>query len=91
MSQENASYEEYQSRFQRLVGEIQPGQYGQFRGRLVRRLNAEQFEEQTSQYSKLGNQLMNAINSGETLNEQLMVEIRAAEVSLVLERSNYLP
>jgi len=91
MSDEDTAYEHYHERFIRLVGDIQPGQYGQFRGRLIRKLSPEQFTAQLSEYTKLGDQFTEAVESGATLSERLTTEIRSAEVSLVLEQSRYLP
>ena len=91
MSDTEAPYTDYETRFLRLVGDIQAGQYGQFRGRLVRKLGPEQFAEHASEYTRLGEQFIQAVESGATLSERLTAEIRAAEVSLVVEQSLYLP
>ncbi len=91
MSDEETAFAEYERRFNRLVGEIEPGQYGQFRGRLVRRLAVEQFADKNAEYQALGADLMKAISSGDTIDETIALEIRAAEVDLVMEKSGFFP
>ena len=91
MSNEDNTFIAYEERFARLVGNINAGQYGQYRGRLIRKLNAQQHEEQTEQYQRLGEKFAEAIESGATLSESLTTELRAAEINLVLEQSRYLP
>ena len=91
MSGADNEYVEYQERFVRLIGEIKPGQYGQYQGRLVRKLTAEQFADQIREYRSLGEKLVAAIEGGQTLNETLSAQVRAAEINLVLEKSEYFP
>lgn len=91
MSEVETAFAEYEQRFNRLVGDIEPGQYGQFRGRLVRRLGVEQFKAKNAEYQSLGADLMNAISSGDTIDETITIELRAAEVDLVMEKSSFFP
>jgi hypothetical protein len=91
MTSDTIDYTEYDERFQRLVGDIQPGQYGRYRGRLVRRLTPSEYADQKSEYVRLGERLTHAVNAGETLSDNLTAELRSTEVNLVLERSSYLP
>ena len=91
MSSDENGYTDYQERFKRLIGEIMPGQYGQYRGRLVRKLTEEQFQDKVTEYHQLGAQLLNAMEGGQTLNENLTAQVRAAEINLVLEKSDYFP
>ena len=91
MKESGPTFADYENRFERLVGIIQPGQYGRYNNRLVRRLTADAYAEQWSQYQQCGQKLMVAIENGETLSEQLIVQIRSIEANLVLEKSSYLP
>ncbi|MBV71985.1 MAG: hypothetical protein CMH52_11700 [Myxococcales bacterium] len=91
MSIPNDGFEQYETRFQQLVGDIKPGQFGRFKGRLVKRLNREEFREQLSEYERCGSRLEAAMQSGNTLSESLMSQIRSLEVTIVLETSKYLP
>ena len=91
MTSDTIDYTEYDERFQRLVGDIQAGQYGRYRGRLVRKLTLSEYADQKSEYIRLGERLTNAVNAGETLSDNLTAELRSTEVNLVLEQSSYLP
>jgi len=91
MSDEDTAFVEYEQRFSRLVGAIEPGQYGQFRGRLVRRLAEAQFADKHAEYKALGADLMKAISAGDTIDETIALELRAAEVDLVMEKSGFFP
>jgi len=84
-------FSEYINRVERLVGDIQTGQYGHFRNRLVRKLDQSQFEEKMSEYTDCGDQLAQAVENGDTIDERLTVQIRALEFDLVMEKSRYLP
>jgi len=91
MSDSDTPFSDYETRFEKQVGSIQPGQYGRFNNRLVKRLSAHEFIEQTGHYEACGNELLVAIENGETLSEQLIVKIRTIEANLILEKSEYLP
>ena len=84
-------YERYVARFQRLVGEMQPGQYGRFRGRLVPRLTADQFRDRVDQYMALGDRFTAMMNAGDTIDDTVAVSLRATEAELVMEKSLFLP
>ena len=84
-------FERYITRFARLVGDMQPGQYGRFRNRLVQRLTPAQFRDRVDHYMGLGERFTAMMNAGDTIDDTLAVELRAAEVELVLERSLFLP
>ncbi len=81
----------YVERFERLVGPLAAGQYGRYRGRLVRRFDDAQFSAKVDEYMGLGRQFSDRLNAGDTIDDTLAVELRAIEVELVLERSLFLP
>ncbi|MFN3201851.1 MAG: hypothetical protein ACE366_25830 [Bradymonadia bacterium] len=92
MTTEDAKqYSTYIERFTRLVGEMKPGQYGRFRNRLVPRMTEAQFENSVERYMGLGERLGQMMNSGETLDEGLVLEMRGVEAELVLEESLFFP
>ena len=84
-------YSRYQARYERLVGDIEPGQYGRFKGRLVPRLDADGFRFKVDQYMDLGRRFTEMVSEGDTIDDALAVELRAAEIELVLEKSLFLP
>ena len=91
MSSSSESFEAYEERFTRLVGDLITGQYGQFRGRLVRRMSDGEHQEELVRYHELGERLEASLAAGDTIDERLTTQIRATEVTLVLETSKYLP
>ena len=91
MTEPTDTFNEYEQRFDRLIGQISTGQYGQFRGRLVRRLSTEEHSEEIERYTQLGERLERSVLSGDTIDERLTTQIRATEVTLVLEKSRFLP
>lgn len=84
-------FERYTARFVRLVGDMQAGQYGRYKNRLVPRLTLAQFRERVDHYMALGDRFTAMMNAGDTIDDTLAVELRAVEVELVLERSLFLP
>ena len=91
MSEGSDEFVEYEKRFETNVGRIQPGQFGQFRGRLVKRLNRSEYSAHLCEYESLGQQLMDALENGQTLSENLTSQIRSLEFTIVLEKSRFLP
>ncbi len=91
MTDSSKEFTQYIERFERLVGDIQTGQYGQFKGRLVRRLNSEEFEMKASEYDELGQRFNRILDNGDTIDEGLTVSLRGVEVELVMEKSRFLP
>lgn len=84
-------YQRYDERFTALVGALEPGQYGHFRGRLVRRLDATQFAAKVTEYLSLGARFSALVQAGDTIDDALAVDLRAAEIELVIEQSQFFP
>lgn len=84
-------FRRYTERFERLVGDLHPGQYGHFKGRLVRRLDLPLFTAKVDDYMDLGRRFGEGVSAGDTIDDTLAVDLRAAEVELVLESSLFLP
>ena len=91
MSDSATEFRDYVERFDRLVGDINTGQYGQFKGRLVRKLNADEFEQKSTEYDELGQRFNRILEEGDTIDEGLTITLRSVEVELVLEQSRFLP
>ncbi len=82
---------EYSKRFERIVGSMKVGQYGRFRNRLIRRMNTVEFELLLTRYMALGDRFNEMVSSGDTIDENITLDLRASEIELVLERSLFLP
>lgn len=84
-------YAQYLERFEAAVGDIKTGQYGRYKGRLVRKLDADQFASKLAEYTDLGERFIAIINAGDTIDDALAVDLRSTEVELLFEKSRYLP
>lgn len=84
-------FSRYVERFDRLVGRIETGQYGNYRGRLVCKLDTDAFGQKVDEYMDLGRRFNVMLSSGDTIDDALAVELRSTEIELVLEKSLFLP
>lgn len=84
-------FDAYMARFAEHVGDIQTGQYGRYKGRLVRKLDPERFSAKLDEYHELGQRFLDIINAGDTIDDALAVDLRAAEIELLIQKSTYLP
>ena len=84
------SYEDYLNRFEQLVGSVEVGQVGSFKGKLVKKLSAKRFDERNG-YSSLIEQFNGMVQRAETIDERVMMGIRRTELELLVEKSPVLP
>lgn len=85
------SYEDYLNRFEQLVGSVEVGQVGSFKGKLVKKLSAKRFDELSLYYSSLIEQFNGMVQRAETIDERVMMGIRRTELELLVEKSPVLP
>ena len=86
-----SDYDEYLVRFSSLVGEIAEGQYGRYKGRLVLKMTRAQFEERYTRYLSLGVKYATMLSDNTTIEDTLTVDLKAAEVELLVQDSLFLP
>tara|TARA_B100000674_G_scaffold36292_1_gene25389 strand:- start:37 stop:309 length:273 start_codon:yes stop_codon:yes gene_type:complete len=84
-------YDDYLTRFDTLVGSVQVGQIAEFKGKLVKKLNAENFGEITGRYEKLISRFEAMVANRQTIEEGVMMQIRMTETELLIEQSAILP
>ena len=84
-------YEEYVQRFLNEVGEIADGQYGQYKGRLVLKMSRDQFEQRYQRYLELGIHYGDLLSRSDTIEDSITVDLRAAEIELLIKQSLFLP
>lgn len=89
--EQDDEFTRYLERFEQLVGDIQTGQYGRYKGRLVRKLDGGQFKAKLAEYTELGERFIAVINAGDTIDDALAVDLRSAEVELLIQKSRYMP
>ena len=86
-----SDYPDYVDRFNELVGDITEGQYGNYRGRLVLRMTRNQFEKKYQRYLDLGVRYGQMLSRSDTIEDSLTVDLRAAEIELLITNSLFLP
>ena len=84
-------YDDYLKRFLSEVGEIADGQYGQYKGRLVLKMNRDQFEQRYTHYLELGIHYGDLLARSDTIEDSITVDLRAAEIELLIKESLFLP
>jgi hypothetical protein len=84
-------FDEYLQRFDTKVGAIEAGQYGQYKGRLILKMNREQFEKKYNEYISLGIKYGTMLSRSDTIEDTLTVDLKAAEIELLITESLFLP
>ena len=84
-------FDDYRERFARLVGEIEEGQYGSYKSRLVLKMSRPQFEERYQKYLNLGLKYADMLTKSDTIEDTLAVDLKSAEVELLIQSSLFLP
>ena len=87
----STDYNDYLARFTQLVGEIEDGQYGQYKGRLVLKMTREQFDAKYLEYLDLGERYGVMLSQSDTIEDTLTVDLKVAEVEMLITSSLFLP
>jgi hypothetical protein len=78
-------YLAYLARFESTVGAIAVGAYGQFKGKMVRKLSPEEFARRHAEYMRLAKTYKEILARGDTINDALTKMVRERAIELVLE------
>jgi hypothetical protein len=81
----------YLERFNELVGTVEVGQVGTFKGKLVKKLSAHSYEQLQTNYDGLLDDFRMMVSRSQTIDERIMMGIRRAELELMIEQSPVLP
>ena len=84
-------YEDYLNRFDTLVGQVVVGQVGQYKGKLVKKLTQQNFEDVAARYHELLVRFETMVSNRQTIDEGVMMQIRISETELLIEQSAILP
>ena len=84
-------YQDYLQRFERLVGHVEVGQVGSFKGKLVKKLSVERFRDVQEDYEALIERFTSMVQRAETIDERVMMGIKRSELELLIEVSPVLP
>ncbi len=84
-------YQDYLNRFDQLVGNVEIGQVGSFKGKLVKKLSHQDFTQVHGTYDGLLSDFRTMVSRSETIDERVVMNIRRAELELLIEKSPVLP
>ncbi len=78
-------YGRYLARFEAQVGRIEVGAYGQWQGRLVRKLSTEEFLAKLGDFTALRKTYTQMVEHGNTIDNALLKILRERAAELLLE------
>ena len=84
-------YLSYLERFNELVGTVEVGQVGTFKGKLVKKLSAQSYGQLQTNYEGLLDDFRLMVSRSQTIDERIVMGIRRAELELMIEQSPVLP
>jgi hypothetical protein len=80
-----AEYDAYLARFRAELGDdVDLGDFGKFRGRLIKKMTAAEFDVVNAEYHQLAMAYFESIDRGDTINDVVVRLIRDAAAKLVL-------
>lgn len=78
-------YLDYLARFEQHVGAVAVGAYGTFRGKLVRKLSAEEFAKRNEEFATLDTTYRGIVQRGDTINDAVVRMWRERRAELLIE------
>jgi hypothetical protein len=78
-------YLEYLARFEQKVGALTVGSYGKYKGKLVRKLAPDEFQNKHLEFTSLNTHYQKILERGDTLNDALTKLLRERQVELLIE------
>ena len=84
-------YGQYLNRFDELVGKVDVGQVGSFKGKLVKRLTQEEYEILAGEYQIVLDEFEAMVRRAQTVDERVIMRIRKSELELLIVNSPVLP
>jgi hypothetical protein len=79
------AYQLYLTRFDEKVGPLDVGGYGKWKGKLVRKLSADEFATRHNEWSTLARAYRKIIENGDTLNDAVTKLLREREAELLFD------
>ena len=84
-------YGQYLIRFDELVGRVDVGQVGSFKGKLVKKFSQEEYEILAGEYQIVIDEFEAMVRRAQTVDERVMMRIRKSELELLIVNSPVLP
>jgi hypothetical protein len=79
-----ARYHEYLARFAAELGELSPGAFAKFGGRLIKKLTFEEFTPAYLEYTEMRAHYDEILERGDTINDLMLRILREKAANLVL-------
>jgi hypothetical protein len=79
-----ARYHEYLERFAGELGELPPGAFAKFSGRLIKKLTFEEFTPAYLEYQDLRAHYLASVERGDTFDDVVLMVLREKAANLVL-------
>ena len=79
-------YRLYLERFDALVGAVEFGIYQKHRGRLIKKLTYDEFEEKLGEYREVDKAYAEILEHGDTINDVLVKVLRERSDELLIDR-----
>jgi hypothetical protein len=78
-------YAEYLARFDKAAeNQVAVGGFAKFKGRLIKKLSAEEFAEKNREYLELATHYFQSLDRGDTINDVIVKLVRERAAELVL-------
>jgi hypothetical protein len=79
------AYLEYLARWEKQLPNAAVGGYGQFKGKMVRKLAPAEFLSRLDEYQELSSHYQKCLERGDTLNDAMVKLLRERQLELLLE------
>jgi len=80
-------YRSYLQRFEEQLGACDFGEYAKLRGRLIKKLRYDEFEQKYREFGEVTKAYGEILERGDTINDVLVKVLRERSDELVLERT----
>ena len=78
-------YLDYLARWEEQVGAVPVGQYGKWKGKLVRKLAPAEYLQKHDEYQQLATHYQRCLERGDTLNDTMVKLLRERASELLIE------
>jgi hypothetical protein len=78
-------YHEYLARFAQEIGDVKPGAFAKFNGRLIKKLTFEEFTPAYIEYTEISDRYYDSLDRGDTINDVVIRLLREKAANLVLK------
>lgn len=80
-----ARYHEYLARFNAAVGDVKPGGFAKYSGRLIKKLSFEEFTPAYLEYTEIAARYHESLERGDTINDVVLRILREKAANLVMQ------